>query len=268
MDIDAVPQEGNATLDGHSKLMYARDAQGRVVTTTSRGWEAEEIVTSHAVDVLVDEAQAAKAAREGRHRFRRSNTGCTSAAWTWRCCRRPAASGNGACAATCSRATSPRCRKPSWRATAKPGPARFHLARPAVNFQHQQAAHCESGVISSLMRHHGAPMTESMALGLSSALSFAYLPFIKLSGLPLISYRMPPKAIIKGLLAPMGRALQLRDLPHPRSRATAPSMRCWRAGRSSACRPRFIGCRTSRRTCAFTSTRTTCWCTEKTATTT
>ncbi|MDM0041728.1 hypothetical protein QTH89_06135 [Variovorax sp. J22G21] len=61
MDLDAVPQEGNATLDGHSKLMYARDAQGRVVTTTSRGWEAEEIVTSHAVDVLVELAQAARA---------------------------------------------------------------------------------------------------------------------------------------------------------------------------------------------------------------
>jgi hypothetical protein len=60
MDIDAVPQEGNATLDGHAKLMYARDAQGRVVTTTSRGWEAEEIVTSHAVDVLIVQAQAAK----------------------------------------------------------------------------------------------------------------------------------------------------------------------------------------------------------------
>ena len=61
MDLDAVPQEGNATLDGHAKLMYARDAQGRIVTTTSRGWEAEEIVTSHAVDVLVEQAQAAKA---------------------------------------------------------------------------------------------------------------------------------------------------------------------------------------------------------------
>jgi len=60
MDIDSVPQEGNATLDGHAKLMYARDAQGRVVTTRSRGWEAEEIVTSHAVDVLVEQAQAAK----------------------------------------------------------------------------------------------------------------------------------------------------------------------------------------------------------------
>lgn len=61
MDLDAVPQEGNTTLDGHSKLMYARDAQGRVVTTTSRGWEAEEIVTSHAVDVLVEQAKAARA---------------------------------------------------------------------------------------------------------------------------------------------------------------------------------------------------------------
>ena len=60
MDLDAVPQEGNATLAGHSKLMYARDAQGRVVTTTSRGWEAEEIVTSHAVDLLVGQAQAAR----------------------------------------------------------------------------------------------------------------------------------------------------------------------------------------------------------------
>ena len=60
MDLDAVPQEGNATLDGHSKLMYARDAEGRVVTTTSCGWEAEEIVTRHAVDVLVEQAEAAR----------------------------------------------------------------------------------------------------------------------------------------------------------------------------------------------------------------
>ena len=61
MDLDAVPQEGNATLHGQRKLMYARDAQGRSVTTASRGWEAEEIVTSHAVDALVAQAQAARA---------------------------------------------------------------------------------------------------------------------------------------------------------------------------------------------------------------
>jgi hypothetical protein len=60
MNLDDVPQEGNATLDGHAKLMYARDAQGRVVTTRSRGWEAEEIVTSHAVDVLIEQARDAR----------------------------------------------------------------------------------------------------------------------------------------------------------------------------------------------------------------
>ena len=70
-------------------------------------------------------------------------------------------------------------------------------------FQHRHAAHCESGVIANLYSHHGVPMSESMAFGLSSALSFAYLPFIKLSGLPLIAYRMPPRSVIKGLLAPL-----------------------------------------------------------------
>ena len=60
MDIDAVPQEGNATLSGHRKLMYARDAQGHIVGVGSRGWEAEEIVTTHAVDALVEQAEDAR----------------------------------------------------------------------------------------------------------------------------------------------------------------------------------------------------------------
>ncbi len=64
---------------------------------------------------------------------------------------------------------------------------------------HRHAAHCESGVVANLISHHGMPISEAMAFGLSAALAFAYLPFIKLSGLPLIAYRQPPKAIIKGL---------------------------------------------------------------------
>lgn len=64
---------------------------------------------------------------------------------------------------------------------------------------HRHAAHCESGVVANLISHHGVPISEAMAFGLSAALSFAYLPFIKLSGLPLIAYRQPPKSIIKGL---------------------------------------------------------------------
>ena len=72
-----------------------------------------------------------------------------------------------------------------------------------ARFQHRHAAHCESGVISNLLRHHGVPMSESLAFGLSAALSFAYLPFIKINGLSLIAYRSLPRSIIKGLAAPL-----------------------------------------------------------------
>lgn len=71
-------------------------------------------------------------------------------------------------------------------------------------FIHRHAAHCESGVLSNLLTHHGLPLSEPMAFGLSSALSFAYLPFIKVYGMPLIAYRMPPKAILNGVRKPLG----------------------------------------------------------------
>ena len=47
------------------------------------------------------------------------------------------------------------------------------------DFVHAHASHCESGVMSSLLRHCGMPMSEAMAFGLSSALAFAYLPCIR-----------------------------------------------------------------------------------------
>ena len=73
-----------------------------------------------------------------------------------------------------------------------------------MEFQHSHASHCESGVMSSMLRHLGLPISEPMAFGLSSALSFAYLPIVKINGLPLVAYRMPPKFIIKGLQKPLG----------------------------------------------------------------
>jgi len=71
-----------------------------------------------------------------------------------------------------------------------------------ANFQHRHAAHCESGVASSMLSHHGAKISEAMAFGLSAAMAFAYLPIIKLGGFPLIAFRMPPKAILKGMVKP------------------------------------------------------------------
>lgn len=84
-----------------------------------------------------------------------------------------------------------------------------------MSLQHRQAAHCESGAISSLLSHHGVPISESMAFGLSAGLSFAYLPFIKISGLPLIAYRVPPRAIIKGLLAPLAARFRFETFRSP-----------------------------------------------------
>ncbi len=60
MDVNAVPQEGNATLGGHRKAMYAKDVNGRMVIAPSAGWEAEEIVTSHAVESLHAQAEQAR----------------------------------------------------------------------------------------------------------------------------------------------------------------------------------------------------------------
>ncbi|QCB45006.1 BtrH N-terminal domain-containing protein [Hydrogenophaga sp. PAMC20947] len=76
--------------------------------------------------------------------------------------------------------------------------------RTHAEFSHQHAGHCESGVASALLRHSGFDISESMAFGLSSGLAFAYLPFVKLSGLPLIAYRTQPRALIKGLRKPLG----------------------------------------------------------------
>ncbi|MCD6292695.1 MAG: BtrH N-terminal domain-containing protein [Deltaproteobacteria bacterium] len=70
---------------------------------------------------------------------------------------------------------------------------------PKQPFKHVHSAHCESGVMSLLLRHHGLPLSEAMVFGLSGALMFAYIPFVKLGGMPLIAYRRMPRAIIKGL---------------------------------------------------------------------
>jgi hypothetical protein len=50
MRVEDVPQEGNATLDGQRKGMYAVGKDGRIALVPSRGWEAEELVTTAAVE--------------------------------------------------------------------------------------------------------------------------------------------------------------------------------------------------------------------------
>jgi hypothetical protein len=84
-----------------------------------------------------------------------------------------------------------------------------------TTFHHQHTAHCETGVMSSLLRHHGLDISEAMALGLASGAAFAYLPFIKLNGLPLIAYRKPPGGIINGLRKQLALDLRFERFSSP-----------------------------------------------------
>ena len=55
-----VPQEGNVTLGGHRKGVYARGEDGKIQLVQSAGWEVEEIVTRQAVDDLNRMAEDAR----------------------------------------------------------------------------------------------------------------------------------------------------------------------------------------------------------------
>ena len=91
----------------------------------------------------------------------------------------------------------------------------------ASAFTHRQSAHCESGVMSALVTHAGLPTSEPMAFGLAGALAFAVIPLIKLSGLPLVAYRMPPGAIIRGVRKRLGIRMNRRTFRSAEAGMTA-----------------------------------------------
>jgi hypothetical protein len=61
MDVGDVPQEGNCTMGGHRRAMYARDKDGRIIIVPSRGGEVDETVTLQALDLIREMTEAAKA---------------------------------------------------------------------------------------------------------------------------------------------------------------------------------------------------------------
>ena len=73
-----------------------------------------------------------------------------------------------------------------------------------IDFEHRQSAHCENGVISNLLNHHGLAVSEPMAFGIGSGLFFVYLPFIKVNFAPGFSYRPMPGKIFRQLAKRLG----------------------------------------------------------------
>lgn len=86
---------------------------------------------------------------------------------------------------------------------------------PAPTFEHRHSGHCETGVTAGLLRHSGLELSEPMALGLGNGLTFVHLPFFKVGGLPLTSYRQPPGAIYKTLAKRLGFTLRREKFGSP-----------------------------------------------------
>jgi len=73
-----------------------------------------------------------------------------------------------------------------------------------LDFEHHQAAHCENGVTSNLLKYYGVEVSEAMAFGIGSGIFFIYLPFLKLNGLPVTSFRPFPGRIFQRTAAHLG----------------------------------------------------------------
>lgn len=84
-------------------------------------------------------------------------------------------------------------------------------------FEHSQFAHCESGVVSTLLSAYGLKISEPMAFGLTSALTFVYLPFVKVNNLPLIAYRSLPKSIINTISKVLHVKMERKNYSTPKA---------------------------------------------------
>lgn len=72
-------------------------------------------------------------------------------------------------------------------------------------FEHIQAAHCENGVTTNLLKHAGVQdITEPLAFGIGSGLFFVYIPFLKINHGPAIAFRTLPGAIFKRTCKSLG----------------------------------------------------------------
>lgn len=79
-----------------------------------------------------------------------------------------------------------------------------------LQLSHQTAAHCEDGVISALLRFHGINLSEPMIFGLASGIFFTHMPFIKMSGMPVTSFRTFPGLLFKRITKLLGIETETR----------------------------------------------------------
>ncbi|MBC7451431.1 MAG: BtrH N-terminal domain-containing protein [Cytophagales bacterium] len=74
-----------------------------------------------------------------------------------------------------------------------------------TTFEHLQAAHCENGVTTNLLKSVGVnQITEPLAFGIGSGLFFIYIPILKINNGPAIAFRTMPGLIFKRTAESLG----------------------------------------------------------------
>jgi hypothetical protein len=74
-----------------------------------------------------------------------------------------------------------------------------------IDFEHGQAAHCESGVTSNLLKKiSNGKITEPLAFGIGAGLFFVYVPLLKVNNGPAIAFRSMPGFIFNRTCKSLG----------------------------------------------------------------
>ena len=104
-----------------------------------------------------------------------------------------------------------------------------------LDYRHLQAAHCENGVTTSLLRHNGIiQITEPLAFGIGSGLFYIYIPFMKINNGPAIAFRTQPGLIFKRTCKSLGIPVTRKKF-NSREEAAKVLEDCLRSGQPVGC---------------------------------
>src|SRR4051812_3539078 len=104
-----------------------------------------------------------------------------------------------------------------------------------VDFEHIQAAHCENGVTTNLLKGVGIhKMTEPLVFGIGSGLFYIYIPFLKINNGPAIAFRTQPGLIFKRTCKSLGIPVVRKKFNSP-EKAEQVLQECLLAGRPVGC---------------------------------
>src|SRR3982750_2852919 len=102
-------------------------------------------------------------------------------------------------------------------------------------FGHIQAAHCENGVTTNLLKNTGVnKITEPLAFGIGSGLFFIYIPILKLNNGPAIAFRTRPGLIFKRTCHSLGIPIVRKKFSSTEAAETY-LLKCLDAGQAVGC---------------------------------